>query len=101
MSLGSPGGAFIIHYTAKALWASLNWGLMPQAAIDLPHLANMNGPLLLEQGRHDRSTVESLAARGAALREVPMTSGLQLIRRTPEGWISASDPRREGQALGD
>ncbi len=101
MSLGSPGGAFIIHYTAKALWASLHWGLMPQAAINLPHLANMNGPLLLEQGRFDARTTQALIGRGTALREVPMTSGLQLIRRTPEGWISGSDPRREGQALGD
>jgi gamma-glutamyltranspeptidase / glutathione hydrolase len=101
MSLGSPGGAFIIHYTAKALWASLHWGLMPQAAIHLPHLANMNGPLLLEQGRFDSTTVDALAARGTPIRQVPMTSGLQLIRRTPDGWIAASDPRREGQALGD
>ncbi len=101
MSLGSPGGAFIIHYTAKALWASLHWGLMPQAAINLPHLANMNGPLLLEQERFDARTIEALAARGTLVRQLPMTSGLQLIRRSPEGWIAASDPRREGQALGD
>jgi gamma-glutamyltranspeptidase/glutathione hydrolase len=101
LSLGSPGGAFIIHYTAKALWASLHWGLMPQAAIGLPHLANMNGPLLLEQGRFDAKTIEALAERATPTRQVPMTSGLQLIRRTPEGWIAASDPRREGQAMGD
>ena len=101
MSLGSPGGAYIIHYTAKALWASLHWGLGPQATIALPHLANMNGPLLLEQGRYDSATAEALAARGTDVRQVPMTSGLQILQRSGQGWLGASDPRREGQVLGD
>ena len=35
MSAGSPGGALIIHYTAKALWGALHWGMHPQAALDL------------------------------------------------------------------
>jgi gamma-glutamyltranspeptidase/glutathione hydrolase len=27
ISGGSPGGALIIHYTTKLLYATLNWGL--------------------------------------------------------------------------
>ncbi|MEI7784669.1 MAG: gamma-glutamyltransferase family protein [Betaproteobacteria bacterium] len=101
MSLGSPGGAYIIHYTAQALWASLHWGLKPQAAIALPHLANMNGPLLLEQGRYDSATAQALAERGTVVRQVPMTSGLQILQRSELGWLGASDARREGRVLGD
>ena len=37
MSGGSPGGALIIHYTAKILYGTLNWGLNAQQAIDLPN----------------------------------------------------------------
>jgi gamma-glutamyltranspeptidase/glutathione hydrolase len=101
MSLGSPGGAYIIHYTAKSLWASLHWGLTPQAAIALPHLANMNAALLLEQGRYEGATADALAERGTAVRQVPMTSGLQILQRSAQGWVGASDPRREGRVLGD
>ena len=31
MSGGSPGGALIIHYTAKTLYGVLNWGLIAAA----------------------------------------------------------------------
>ncbi|MCA1803199.1 MAG: gamma-glutamyltransferase family protein, partial [Rhodothermaceae bacterium] len=34
VSVGSPGGAGIIHYTAKALIGMLDWGLNAQDAID-------------------------------------------------------------------
>ena len=47
MSGGSPGGAAIIHYTAKTLYGVFNWGLMPQQAINLPNFGSMNGPTLL------------------------------------------------------
>jgi gamma-glutamyltranspeptidase/glutathione hydrolase len=40
MSGGSPGGAAIIHYTAKTLYGVLNWGLMPQQAINLPNFGS-------------------------------------------------------------
>ena len=39
MSGGSPGGALIIHYTAKTLYGVLNWGLNTQQAINLPNFA--------------------------------------------------------------
>jgi gamma-glutamyltranspeptidase/glutathione hydrolase len=101
MSLGSPGGAAIIHYTAKTLYGTLNWGLDPQRAIDLPNFGSNNGPTLLEQRRFPASTVQALTARGAELREQDMTSGLQAIRRTTAGLAGGADPRREGVVMGD
>ena len=101
MTVGSPGGAMIIHYTAKTLYGVLNWGLNTQQAIDLPNFASLNGPSLLEEKRFAPATVEALRARGAEVREQPMTSGLQAIQKTPGGFFGGADPRREGLVLGD
>jgi gamma-glutamyltranspeptidase/glutathione hydrolase len=101
MSGGSPGGAAIIHYTAKLLAGTLHWGLNAQQAIDLPNFGTLGGPTLLEAQRFDRSTVDALKARGHEVREMEMTSGLQAIERTPKGWFGGADPRREGVVLGD
>ena len=101
MTGGSPGGAMIIHYTAKTLYGVLNWGLNAQQAIDLPNFASLNGPSLLEEKRFSPATVEALRARGAEVREQAMTSGLQAIQKTPGGFFGGADPRREGLVLGD
>ena len=101
MSAGSPGGAMIIHYTAKTLYGVLNWGMNAQQAIDLPNFASMNGPILVEEKRFSPATVEALRARGAEVREQAMTSGLQAIQKTPGGFFGGADPRREGLVLGD
>ena len=101
MSGGSPGGAFIIHYTAKLLTGSLHWGLNAQQAINLPNFGSLNGPTLLEAKGFPTSTVDALKARGHEVREMDMTSGLQAIERTPKGWFGGADPRREGVVLGD
>lgn len=101
MSLGSPGGAAIIHYTAKALVGTLHWGLNTQEAINLPNFGSMNGPSLLEEKRFPAATVEALKLRGAEVREVTQTSGLQAIQKTPSGWFGGADPRREGVVRGD
>ncbi|MDO8448046.1 MAG: gamma-glutamyltransferase family protein [Rhodoferax sp.] len=101
MSTGSPGGAFIIHFTAKTLYGVLNWGLNAQDAINLPNFASLNGPTLLEQGRFPSATIKALNARGHEVLEVNMTSGLQAIQRTAAGFFGGADPRREGVVLGD
>jgi len=101
MSAGSPGGAPIIHYTAKTLIGTLEWGLDPQAAIALPNFGSLNGPTLLERGRFAPATIEALKARGHAVQESDLTSGLQALLRTPQGWRGGADARREGVALGD
>lgn len=104
-SVGSPGGANIIHYTGKALYGVLHWGLLPQQAVDLPNFGNLGGPTLLEQQRFPASTVQALETRGGDVKEVEMTSGLQmLVRGNVHGaplWLGGSDSRREGLVMGD
>ena len=108
-TLGSPGGALIIHYTAKTLWGQWHWGLNAQQAINLPNFGSLNGPTLLEQNRFAPATVDVLKARGHEVREMDMTSGLQAIERQVErqvelrgrGWFGGADPRREGVVMGD
>ncbi|MDP3625793.1 MAG: gamma-glutamyltransferase family protein [Hydrogenophaga sp.] len=101
MSTGSPGGAFIIHYTAKVLHGVLQWGLSPQAAVDLPNFGTLGGPLVLEQGRFPPATVEALQRRGHTVQQGELTSGAQAIVRGRGAWLGGSDPRREGIVAGD
>lgn len=101
MTGGSPGGALIIHYTAKMLWGTLHWGLNTQQAINLPNFGSVNGPALLEEERFPATTVDALKARGHDVREMDMTSGLQAIQRVPDGYFGGADPRREGVVMGD
>jgi gamma-glutamyltranspeptidase/glutathione hydrolase len=101
MSTGSPGGALIIHDTAKTLVGTLERGLTPQQAIDLPNFGSLNGPSLLEQRRFPATVVDALKARGADVREMEMTSGLQAIQRVDGKLLGGADPRREGVVLGD
>jgi gamma-glutamyltranspeptidase / glutathione hydrolase len=105
MSLGSPGGALIIHFTAKTLLGTLQWGLTPQAAIDLPNFGTLGGPLLLEAGRFPTAMVQALTQRGHTVQEIPMPSGLQAIQRgVKDGqpvWLGGADPRREGIVAGE
>ncbi|TAM39366.1 MAG: gamma-glutamyltransferase family protein, partial [Burkholderiaceae bacterium] len=105
MSVGSPGGALIIHFVAKTLYGVLDWHLTPQQAIDLPNFGTLGGPLLLEEGRFPDATVLALRARGHQVQEHALTSGLQAIMRARvhgrPGWLGGADPRREGLVMGE
>jgi gamma-glutamyltranspeptidase / glutathione hydrolase len=99
-SVGSPGGAAIIHYTAKAILGVMAWGLNAQEAIDLPNFTNFNGPSVLERGRFPPRVRDALWDRGHEVRESDLTSGLQAIQVTEEGLFGGADPRREGIVMG-
>jgi len=105
MSTGSPGGEMIIHFTAKTLIGVLHWGMTPQQAIDLPNFGAIGDPMVVEEKRFPTNTLQSLHTRGAEVRELPLTSGLQAIVKLPQWdtstkWISGTDNRREGVVLG-
>jgi gamma-glutamyltranspeptidase / glutathione hydrolase len=99
--VGSPGGSLIINYVFKTLVAMLDWGLDPQAAIELPNFGSRNGPTELEQDRMPATTSQALTQRQHDVRFIPMPSGIQAIIRTPTGWAGGADARREGVVLGD
>jgi gamma-glutamyltranspeptidase/glutathione hydrolase len=101
MTAGSPGGAMIIHFTAKTLYGVLNWGMNAQQAIDLPNFGSLNGPTLLEEKRFDPAEIAALRRHGATVREQAMTSGVQAIQAMPGGWFGGADPRREGVVIGE
>jgi gamma-glutamyltranspeptidase/glutathione hydrolase len=102
-SLGSPGGALIIHFTAQTLWAMLHWEQDAQQAINLPHsgVTGANAPLLLESGLFPSATLSNLHILGHTVKEIDMPSGLQALQRRGTDWFGAADPRREGVVAGD
>ncbi len=100
-SLGSPGGSQIIGYVNKALIGLLDWHLDPQQAAGLPNFGSRNAGTEVEAGLFSPALIRQLAAWGHEVTPMTMTSGLQIIQRSGQGWDGGADPRREGVALGD
>lgn len=100
-TVGSPGGAAIIHYTAKAIYGMYGWGLNAQKAIDLPNFANFNGPSVLELDAFPDHVIQSLESMGHELSIRALTSGIQAIQVTEQGLYGGADPRREGNVMGE
>jgi len=99
---GSPGGPMIIDYVAQSLIALIDSRLSPEQTVALPHPGNMNGPTLLEKGTALESLAPQLTAMGHILATPSVEkSGTNIIERTSRGYIGASDPRRDGVAMGD
>ena len=99
--LGSAGGSAIINHVVKTLVAALDWNLDIQQAIAFPNFGNRNGPTELERGTAAADWAQPLRALGHEVRIIDMTSGVQAIERTRDGWSGGADPRREGVAKGD
>ena len=100
-AVGSPGGAGIIHFTAKAILGMYDFGLNAQEAINLPNFVNYNGPSTLERDRFPQEIIDALEERGHVVLQSDLTSGLQAIQRTENGFFGGADPRREGVVMGD
>ena len=116
---GSPGGNSIIAYTAKTMVGVIDWGLSPQAAIELPNVIARRGQLRMESQNLRKADSDELD-RGKGAKEFGMseeivsglenmghkvrrsggeTSGLHIIYRQADGTlIGGADPRREGTA---
>ncbi len=100
MGTGSPGGNSIIAYTAKTLVGVLDWGLSPQAAIDLPNVVARGDVTRIEGPRADPAVISALEAMGHQIRKTrSLNSGLHIILRHDDGALEGgADPRREGVA---
>ena len=113
---GSPGGNAILAYTAKSVVGMVDWGLSPQAAIELPNVIARNGRVRLEaKGLPEEETdepqragpaqefgmdpelVDGLEALGhEVVRSRGEISGLHIIAVRNGELVGGADPRREG-----
>lgn len=100
-ALGSPGGSSIIGYVTQALVGLLDWHQDPYTAIAAAHVLNRNGPTIVEAGRDLDPLVAQLEALGHKVTVQELDSGANVIVVRDGQLIGASDPRREGVALGD
>ena len=99
---GSPGGAMIINYVAKVLIGMIDWGLDPQAAIDLPNMGSLGaGGVILERDTALALAADALTQLGHRTTLRDETSGLHVIRIDKDKLVGGADPRREGVAIGD
>lgn len=101
MSVGSPGGPFIVTFVGKVLVGVLDWKLPVQQAMALPNFGSRNGPTELESTPDTAALAEALRALGHEVRLMRLSSGLNGVQRTPQGWIGGTDPRGEGAVRGD
>ena len=99
--VGSAGGARIIGDTFQALIGMLDWNLSAQTALDLPRIANLNGPTELEDRGEVAPLAERLRGLGHQVQVRRHEGGLTAIRRSGDGWQGGADPRRDGVARGD
>jgi len=102
--VGSPMGTFIITAVLQTLINGVDYKLPPEQAVALPRFHQQWSPdaLLLETG-HPRDVVEKLQSYGHVVRPSPYPMGaVQLIARDAASgtWLGATDPRRDGAALG-
>lgn len=104
MSFGVMGGDMQPQGHVQMVVRLLDYGQNPQSAVDAPRWKiTADGSLLLESSVAD-ATAAGLAARGhRVVRALPGSldfGAAQLIYRLQHGYLAASEPRRDGQAVG-
>ncbi len=100
LSIGSPGGATIIGFTAQAIIAHLDWGMDVQEAVSMPHLVNSFGTYQIEAETWAEDLDTPLSDLGFQTNVTALTSGLHAIS-IGDRLLGGADPRREGIALGE
>jgi gamma-glutamyltranspeptidase/glutathione hydrolase len=101
MPFGVMGGQYQAAGHARVMTNMLDFGMDAQAALDAPRSFPEDGALKLERGIAENVRAE-LAARGHAVTvpEMPI-GGAQAIVIRPDGVLEgASDPRKDGAAIG-
>jgi gamma-glutamyltranspeptidase/glutathione hydrolase len=100
-ALGSPGGASIIGYVTQALVELIDWHRTPGEAVAAPHVLNRNSATHIEAGSAAVLLRPELEALGHSVEESELQSGLAIVQFVDGRMIGASDPRRDGNALGE
>ena len=88
---------------AQMVLRLVDYGQNPQAAADAPRWQVLRGLDVAIEEDFSPAVLDELASRGHRLQRLarqPMFGGAQLIYRLEDGYCAASEPRKEGQAVG-
>jgi len=102
MAYGVMGGAMQPQGHVQVLLNVLAFGMDPQQAVDAPRFRHMSGRRVMLASPIGDSVRAALQAMGHEIgneRGVAF-GGAQLIIKLPRGWAAASDPRKDGLAIG-
>ena len=104
MSFGVMGGTMQPQGHAQVMVRIADYGQSPQAACDGPRFRFVQGmDVSVEEGRFPAATLEGLQRLGHRIVNVDdynQFGSAQLIWKLEGGYFAASDPRRDGQAVG-
>ena len=103
-SFGVMGGPIQPQGHVQTLVRIIDYGQQPQAALDAPRWkvgAGVSVDLEASASAELRQGLAALGHQFAAIPDSYMDFGAgQFIIRTDDGYVAASDPRRDGQAAG-
>jgi gamma-glutamyltranspeptidase/glutathione hydrolase len=104
MSFGVMGGTMQPQGHAQVMVRIADYGQSPQAACDGPRFRFVQGmDVSVEDGGFPGATLEELQRRGhriVTIDDYNQFGSAQLIWKLDGGYFAASDPRRDGQAVG-
>ncbi len=104
MSFGVMGADMQAQGHVQMMVRTTDFSQNPQAAADAPRWKVMPGDKLFIEQSYGESVLKELADRGHDVVTMPHGSqdfgAAQLIRRLEYGYAAASEPRRDGQAVG-
>jgi gamma-glutamyltranspeptidase/glutathione hydrolase len=103
MSFGVMGGTMQPQGHVQVLVRIADHGQNPQTACDGPRFRWINGVAVSCERGFPRSTLDELRQRGhdlVAVDDYNQFGSCQAIWRLDGGYLAASDPRRDGQAVG-
>jgi gamma-glutamyltranspeptidase/glutathione hydrolase len=102
LAFGVMGGAMQPQGHVQVLLNLLEFGMPLQAAVDAPRFRHMAGRRVALESPIPDAVRSALAALGHEIIDESTVAfgGAQAVMRLPQGWAAASDPRKDGQAVG-
>jgi gamma-glutamyltranspeptidase / glutathione hydrolase len=103
MSFGVMGGTLQPQGHVQVMVRIADYGQNPQAACDGPRFRWVDGLRVSVESGFPPATMDGLRERGhelVTLNDYHQFGSCQAIWRLDDGYVAASDPRRDGQAVG-
>jgi gamma-glutamyltranspeptidase/glutathione hydrolase len=103
MAFGVMGGTMQPQGHAQVMVRIADYGQSPQAACDGPRFRVIQGMQVSVEDNMPASSIEELIRRGHKMVTVDDYNQFgcgQMIWKLEGGYFTASDPRRDGQAVG-